>query len=127
MHRARVVKDAVAQHGHHLAALQAFAHPQQSLGGPLRDDARGEFRRQRPRPPARMRRVGLVHHEIDRESMARLADHAQHFEAAQMRAEQQAAALRRKRGGERLGAVDADLESRRARIADGTLTVRGAD
>jgi hypothetical protein len=51
-----------------------------------------------------------MHHQVDRESAAHLAEHAQHLEATQVGAQQQAAAPWRQRGIERLAAVQAHLE-----------------
>src|SRR5688572_15557605 len=112
--RALVAERAVAQHGNHLAALEALAHAQQAADFAGPDDAVRELGGHLAQPAAGRARVAFVHHQVDRQLLVALAEGAQDLDAAQVRADQQAAAAAREQRLYRLHPVHADLEARAA-------------
>ena len=84
--------DAIGENAHHFAALQTFLHAQHRARLTERDDLVRKRVSRHEQQIAQPRAVIEMHYDVDRQLFFRAADDAEHFEAAQMRAEQQASA-----------------------------------
>src|SRR6185369_5746988 len=85
---------AVAQQPHAFAAIEAFLYPQHALRPARRDDARLQLGREPRDERLHLARVVLVHEDAERPAGG-AAERAEHLEAAEVRADQQAAAAAR--------------------------------
>src|SRR5262245_30614175 len=110
LHGAVGLEGAVAEQADDLVALQALAHAQQRLRAAERDHARAELGTELARHDLDVGGVVRVEQHVHRQPAVQAAHHAQHLEAAEVRAEQQAAAPLRERGLDDLLAVLLDGE-----------------